>query len=134
MTCKKSPPTEAIIIKSGALMPRRGHWLKRPMRRMAMWLERIGSNPKFDCQAKSVSFSSYSTYRDARNDGEHIHVHFPRFGTILENANDFRASLDWSDVEAIVRVFCEMKHPEAARLMRAKTLAAAIEDFANDRR
>ena len=48
-----------------------------------------------------------------------------------ENANDFRVSLDWSDVEEIVRVFCEMNHPEATRLVRARNLAAAIEDFAN---
>jgi hypothetical protein len=95
-----------------------------------MWLDRVGSNPRFDHQVKSTSYSSHSTYRDARNDGEHAHVHFPRFGTGSENTNDFRASLDWSDVEAVIRVFCEMRHPEAARLMRAKTLTAAIEDFA----
>jgi len=95
-----------------------------------MWLQRIGFDPKFDHQAKSTSYSSHSTYRDARNDGQHVHVHFPRFGTGAEQANDFRISLDWSDVEAMIRVFCEMNHPEAIRLMRAKTLTAAIEDFA----
>jgi hypothetical protein len=99
-----------------------------------MWLERIGTNPRFDHQEKSKNYSSHSTYRDARHDGEHIHIHFPRFGTATENANDFRVSLDWSDVEAIIRVFCEMKHPEAARLIRAKTLSAAIEDFAKHRK
>jgi hypothetical protein len=99
-----------------------------------MWLERIGSTPRFDHQSKSMNYSAHSVYRDARNDGEHIHIHFPRFGIASENANDFRVSLDWSDVEAIIHVFCEMKHPEAARLMRAKMLAAAIEDFANDRK
>lgn len=99
-----------------------------------MWLDRVGSSPKFDHQAKSINYNSHSTYRDARNDGEHIHVHFPRFGTSSESANDFRVSLDWSDVEAIIRVFCEMNYPEATRLIRAKTLAAAIEDFAKDRK
>jgi hypothetical protein len=95
-----------------------------------MWLERISSSPRFDHQAKSTSYNSRSTYRDARNDGEHIHTHFPRFATDSEKTNDFRVSLDWSDVELAIRVFCEMKHPEAIRLMRAKTLTAAIEDFA----
>ena len=99
-----------------------------------MWLERIGSNPRFDHQAKSTNYGSHSTYRDARNDGEHIHIHFPHFGPSSESAHDFRVSLDWSDVDAIIRVFCEMKHPEAARLIRARTLAAAIEDFAKDRK
>ena len=78
-----------------------------------MWLDRVGSSPKFDHQAKSINYNSHSTYRDARNDGEHIHVHFPRFGTSSESANDFRVSLDWSDVEAIIRIFCEMNYPEA---------------------
>ena len=99
-----------------------------------MWLERISSNPRFDHQAKSTSYSSHSSYRDGRNDGEHIHIHFPRFGTDSEKTNDFRISLDWSDVEAIIGVFCEMNYPEATRLIRAKTLAAAIEDFAKDRK
>jgi hypothetical protein len=99
-----------------------------------MWLERIGFNPRFDHQAKSANYSSHSTYRDSRNDGEHVHLHFPRFGIGSENAHDFRVSFDWSDVDAIIRVFCEIKYPEAARLIRAKTLAAAIEDFAKDRK
>jgi hypothetical protein len=96
-----------------------------------MLLERIGSSPKFDHQAKSANYSAHSAFRGARNGGEHVHIHFPRFGTGSENANDFRVSLDWSDVEEIVRVFCEMNHPEATRLVRARKLAAAIEDFAN---
>jgi len=95
-----------------------------------MWLERIGSNPKFDHQVKSANYSAQSAYRGARNGGEHIHIHFPRFGTASENTHDFRVSLDWADVEAILRAFCEMNHPEAVRLVRAKKLAAAIEDFA----
>jgi len=99
-----------------------------------MVLEKIGSNPRFDHQAKSMNYSAHSIYRDAENNRKHVYSHFPHFGPTSESAHDFRVSLDWSDVEAILRVFCEMKHPEAARLMQAKNLAAAVGDFAKDRK
>ena len=94
-----------------------------------MWLGRVGSSPRFDHQAKSTSYNSRSTYRDARNDGEHIHTHFPRFGTDSEKTNDFRVSLDWSDVEAIIRAFCEMNYPEATRLIRCKNVDSSHRRF-----
>jgi len=69
-----------------------------------MLLEKTGSNPRFDHQAKSMNYSAQSTYRDAENDGKHVYNHFPHFGPASENAHDFRVSLNWSDVEAIIRV------------------------------
>jgi len=40
-------------------------------------------------------------------------------------------SMGWSDVEALIRTFSEMDHPEGPRrLERARRLAAAVEEFA----
>jgi hypothetical protein len=94
-----------------------------------MRLERIVSSPKFDHQDESGEYGAHSGYRGATNDNEHIHTHFMRFGTGSENANDFRVSLDWPDVEAIIRTFSQMGHPEAVRLERARKLAVAVEGF-----
>jgi hypothetical protein len=97
-----------------------------------MRLERIGSSFRFDHQAESSDYSAHSAYRGATNDNKHIHNHFLRFGTGPENANEFRVSLDWPDVEAIIRAFSQIGYPEAVRLERARKLATAVEEFAKN--
>ena len=96
-----------------------------------MRLDRIGSSPGFDHQDESTDYSAHSAYRGARNDSEHVHNHFMRFGTGSDNFNDFRVSLGWPDIEAIVHKFSEMGHPEAIRLIRARKLAMALDEFSN---
>jgi hypothetical protein len=66
------------------------------------------------------------------DEGERVYVHFERFGLGTENTNLFRVSLDWSDLEAILRKFSEMGHTEAVRLECARKLASAIEDVAKN--
>jgi hypothetical protein len=94
-----------------------------------MRLKRLGANYH---HADSDSYGSHSAYKGGEDDGERVYNHFRRFGGGTENFNDFNVSLQWSDVEAIVRTFSEMGHPEAVRLERARKLAAAVEEFAKD--
>lgn len=97
-----------------------------------MLLDRISSNSLYDHRAESTDYNSHGTYKGAENDGEHVHNLFDRFGTGTDNFNTFRVSLDWKDVEDIIHVFLEMGHPAAARLERARKLAKALDDFAEN--
>jgi hypothetical protein len=49
-----------------------------------------------------------------------------------ERFSDFRVSLEWSDVEALIRAFSEKGHVEAARMERARMLAMAVEEIAKN--
>ena len=49
--------------------------------------------------------------------------------TAREKGSHFRATFDWSDVEALIRVFADGNHPAAARLMQAQKIASAISDL-----
>jgi hypothetical protein len=58
-------------------------------------------------------------------------IHFSQFGAGSERFSDFRVSLEWSDVEALIRAFSEKGYLEAARLERARMLAIGRElDYA----
>jgi hypothetical protein len=46
-----------------------------------------------------------------------------------ERMAHFLAAIDWSDVEALIRVFASANHPEAARLVQARKVASAIADL-----
>jgi hypothetical protein len=57
---------------------------------------------------------------------------FLKFGAGSERFSDFTVSLEWSDVEAIIRAFSDKGHLEAGRLERARMLAAAVEEIAKN--
>ncbi len=95
-----------------------------------MQLDRISANFMHAHHAES------DKYRVGQSDGEpsgwNVRVDFPQFGAGTDNFSQFMVSLGWSDVEAIIRSFSEIGHPEAARLQRARTLAAALDEFAKN--
>jgi hypothetical protein len=57
---------------------------------------------------------------------------FSHFGAGSERFSDFWVSLEWSDIEALIRAFSEKGHLEAARLERARMLAMAVEEIAKN--
>jgi hypothetical protein len=63
------------------------------------------------------------------SDNERLYAHFFKFGTGAENTFDFRAVVNWEDVEAIVAAFSKVGHPAAIQFERAKKLAAALDEF-----
>ena len=67
--------------------------------------------------------------RQGEPDDWRVCVDFQRFGAGSENFSWFKVSLGWSDVEALIQTFSAMEHPEAARLQRARKLAAAFDEF-----
>jgi hypothetical protein len=84
-----------------------------------MNLHRISGDPISDHDASSQDFWS--------NDGD-VCLDFRDF-TAREQGSHFRATFDWSDVEALLRVFASANHPEAARLVQAQKVASAISDL-----
>jgi hypothetical protein len=97
-----------------------------------MRLKRIGDAAGRDEWADSADYRSRSHYRGGLDEGERVYNHFDRFGSGLQNTNLFRVSLEWSDVEAIIRTFAEKGFTEAIRLQRARKLAAAVEEIAQN--
>jgi hypothetical protein len=97
-----------------------------------MRLKRIGDADGRDEWADSINYDSGSTYRGGLDEGKRVYNHFEKFGSGLQNTSLFRVSLEWSDVEAIIRTFAEMGHAEAVRLERARKLAAAVEAVADN--
>jgi hypothetical protein len=94
-----------------------------------MRLKRIGHAAAQDHYADSDEYSSRSAYRGGEDGGQRVYNHFLRFGGGSENFNDFRVSLEWSDVEAIIQIFSASGHAEAMRLERARKLGAAVEEL-----
>ena len=92
-----------------------------------MRLKRIGNE---NHHADSDIYSPHSVFKGGQDDGERVYNCFLRFGSGTENFNDFSVSLQWSDVEAILLIFCEMGQPEAVRSHRARKLAVAFDEFA----
>ena len=91
-----------------------------------MRLNRLGPNAH---HADSNDYKPYSVYQGGKDEGERVYNHFLGFGSGTERFPDFNVSLEWSDVEAIIRTFSKMGHLEAARLERARGLAAAVDQF-----
>jgi hypothetical protein len=84
-----------------------------------MKLHRISRDPISDHDDSSQEFRS----RDGK-----VCLDFREFGA-REKTSHFQATFDWSDVEALIRVFAAANHPEAARLLQAQMLAYAITDL-----
>jgi hypothetical protein len=97
-----------------------------------MRLKRIGGAAGRDEWADSINYSSSSPYRGELDEGGRVYNHFEKFGSGPQNTNLFRVSLEWPDVEAIIRTFVEMGHPEAMRLERAMKLTAVVEEIAQN--
>jgi len=85
-----------------------------------MNLHRISKDPISDHDASSQDFWS--------KDGNNACLDFRDF-TARDQGSHFRATFDWSDVEALIRVFADANHPEAARLVQAQKVASAIADL-----
>jgi hypothetical protein len=84
-----------------------------------MNLHRMSKDPISDHESSSQDFWS--------NDGKAC-LDFRDF-TAREQGSHFRVTCDWSDVEALIRVFANANHPDAARLMQAQKIASAIADL-----
>ena len=97
-----------------------------------MRLKRIGDTDGRDEWADSSEYDSGSPYRGSLDDGKRVYNHFKKFGSGSQNTSLFRVSLEWSDVEAIIRAFAEMGLAEAVRLERAQNLAGAVEAVAKN--
>jgi len=62
---------------------------------------------------------------------ECVNVPFGYFGEGDERVRwpHFKVVVDWSDVEALIAKFHQMKHPKALRIKKAGKIAAALERF-----
>ena len=62
---------------------------------------------------------------------ECVNVPFGYFGEGDERVRwpHFKVVVDWSDVEALIAKFHQMKHPKALRIKKAVKIAAALERF-----
>jgi|GraSoiStandDraft_59_1057299.scaffolds.fasta_scaffold777297_2 hypothetical protein len=67
-------------------------------------------------------------YEDAALQKKTVRARYKKFGRGSERKSWFSVSLEWEDVETIIRRFVEMKHPEALRLQSALRLAAAAQE------
>lgn len=66
--------------------------------------------------------------RDFRLQDGSVYLDFWNF-TAREQGSHFRATFDWSDVDALIRVFADANHPDAARLVQGQKIASAITDL-----
>jgi hypothetical protein len=57
-----------------------------------------------------------------------VQVSFHEFGRGFERTSTFGVNLRWNDLEAALKAFSEMGHPEAIRLRNALDLANAAEE------
>jgi hypothetical protein len=94
-----------------------------------MRLNRLGPN---HCHADSDDYSPGSTFVGGDDGGDRVYNHFHSFGNGIDNTSSFNVSIEWSDVEAIIRTFFEKGHPEAVRLERARELALAVAGVAQN--
>jgi hypothetical protein len=58
-----------------------------------------------------------------------VRVPFGRFGNGPLHQSDYEVRVKWRDVEALIRKFHEMEHPDAIRLQRSLKLGEAAERF-----
>ena len=84
-----------------------------------MNLHRISKDPISDYDASSQDFWS---------DNGQAYLDFKKF-TARDQGSDFRITVDWADVEALIRLFADANHADAARLVQAQRIASAIADF-----
>lgn len=57
-----------------------------------------------------------------------VQIPFRSFGRGYERTSDFGVNLRWPDVEAAIKAFSEMGHPEAIKLRNALNLANAAQE------
>lgn len=57
-----------------------------------------------------------------------VRVNFLNFGRGYERKSAFGVNLRWQDIEAAIKAFSEMGHPEAIKLRNAVDLAKAAEE------
>jgi hypothetical protein len=84
-----------------------------------MKLHRLSRDPISDHDASSQDYWPL--------DGQAC-LDFKNF-TARDQGSDFRITVDWTDVEALIRLFADASHPDAARLVRSQRIASAIADF-----
>ena len=84
-----------------------------------MNLHRISRDPISDHKVSSEDYRS-------RDGGACLD--FRNF-TARDQGSDFRATFDWSDVEALIRVFAEAGRSEAVFLIQARKVASSIADL-----
>ncbi|WP_159012676.1 hypothetical protein [Bradyrhizobium sp. S69] len=57
-----------------------------------------------------------------------VQIQFRSFGRGPERRSEFGVNLRWQDVEAVLKSFSDMGHPEAIKLRNALSLANAAEE------
>jgi hypothetical protein len=65
----------------------------------------------------------------ARDENPRVYADFDRFGNGRSRRSDFRVSMEWKDVQALIEKFCEAGHPDALALQDAMRLAQAAKEL-----
>jgi hypothetical protein len=79
-----------------------------------------------------ISKDLFSDHNETREDfwlnGDQVCLDFRNF-TARDQGSHFRATFDWSDVEALIRIFADANHSEAVLLTQARKVASSIADL-----
>ena len=90
-----------------------------------MLLHRVTTNP---FEGGDISSHNIGQYADSVETwGDELVAKFERFGNGARRS-DFEVKISWSDVEAFISVFRQMKRPEALELEQALCLAKAAKE------